>query len=168
MQNIMIICTTKDTIDFGLLLLFSSALLKDRFPLCNINPRNLTNDVKIMFYWLWGPSCCIFLMYERVMKLYGCVNLVNFKQFSWKSTCTNLVVFCSFYKTAVSFLKSPLMASLQSDAQKYIITDSDVLGLGIFFSPSSVQSSKNNVFLRSLVLLRFKTPQRHLLHGSEG
>lgn len=108
MKNIMIICTTKDTIDFGLLLLFSSALLKDRFPLCNINPRNLTNDVKIMFYCLWGSSCYIFLMYESVMQLYGYVNLVNFKLFSWKSTCTNLIVFWSFYKTTVSFFKSLL------------------------------------------------------------
>lgn len=50
----MIICTTKDTIDFGLLLLFSSALLKDRFSLCNINPRNLTNDVDYVLLSL-GP-----------------------------------------------------------------------------------------------------------------
>lgn len=114
MQDIMIICTTKDTIGFGLLLLFSSALLKDRFPLCNINPRNLTDDVKIMFYCLWGPLCYIFLMYETLMQSYGCVTLVNFKLFSWKSTCTNLVM-CSevFKKQQFLFLKFPLMASLQ-------------------------------------------------------
>lgn len=103
MQDIMIICTTKDKIDFGLLLLFSSALLKDRFPLCNINPRNLTDDVKIMFYCLWGPLCYIFLIYETLMQLYGCVTLVNFKLFSWKSFCTNLVL-CSGVFTKQQFL----------------------------------------------------------------
>lgn len=129
----MIICTTKDTIDFGLLLLFSSALLKDRFPLCNINSGNLTDDVKIMFYCLWGPSCYIFLMYESVMKLYGCMNLVNFKLFSCKSTCTNLVMCSGAFTKQVSFFRVSLMTNLQRDAQKYLITDSDVLGLGIFF-----------------------------------
>lgn len=136
MQGIMIIYTTKHTIDFGLLLLFSSALLKDRFPLCNINPRNLTDDVKIMFYCLWGPLCYIFLMYETMMQQYGCVTLVNFKLFAWKSTRTNLVT-CSGVSTKQQFLflKFPLMESSQRDAQKYVRTDSDILGFGDFSYP---------------------------------
>lgn len=130
----MIICTTKDTTDFGLLLLFSSALLKDRFPLCNINPRNLTDDVKIMFYCLWGPSCYIFLMYENVMELYGCMNLVNFKFFfSVNQLAQTWSCALELLQNKFLFSKFPLMTSLQRDAQKYVITDSDVSGLGIFF-----------------------------------
>lgn len=64
----MTICTAIDTLYFGVLLLSSSTLLKDKFPLCNINQKILTNDVEILFYCLWGPVYDTFLMNENEKK----------------------------------------------------------------------------------------------------
>lgn len=104
-------CTTIDTLYFGVLLPSSSTLLKDKFPLCNINRKILTNDVEILFYCLWGPVYGTFLMNENekkkkkmrlgvwerlkhtpVVQFYGYMTPVNFKFFAKRIPEKNLIV----------------------------------------------------------------------------